>query len=266
LIALKKILNEAGYELKYFPKIGNTMNIVKKYAQQGVNSLMVVLTDHQSEGIGRKGRKWLDMQGNSLMFSALFHIKESSIAIFADLVSLTICETLRNIIGNLSIQVKYPNDIVFHDKKIGGILVKNIYDEKLNYLGTNLGIGLNIHYTSDMLKKFATDYPATSIDICSSSFVKKQDILIGILKGLRYLGTEADVFETNNQTRELFDERWQQASSMMGRKVSILKGDITLEKGKVTDTGIGKGIELQTNSGRRWFSLFDSDMKVRVVN
>jgi len=255
-----------GYEFSYFPKIVSTMNMIEKSAQEGKSSFMVVLTDHQTGGIGRKGRKWLDAADNSLMFSALFRIKESSIATFADLVSLTICETLRNITGNLSIQVKYPNDIVSDDKKIGGILVKNIYDEKLKYSGTNLGIGLNIHYTTDMLKKFATDYPATSIDICTSSFVKRQDILTELLKRLRYIGTEADVFETNIQTRELFDERWRQACSMMRKNVSILKQDIAFEEGVVTDTGIGRGIELQTTKGRKWFSLFDTDMKARVAN
>lgn len=263
---LKKIFSEMDYEFYYFSKIDSTINIIEESVRNGKNKKMVVLTDHQTQGKGRYGRKWLDRAGNSLTFSALFHIKESSIAIFADLVSLTICEILRDITKNSSIQIKYPNDIVCGDKKIGGILVKNIYDEKLNYLGTNLGIGLNIHYTIDMLKKFSTDYPATSLDICTYSFTKRQDLLVELVKRFRYLGTESVVFETSNQTRNLFDKRWREESSMIGRKVRILKQEITFEEGVVTDTGIGKGIELQTSNGRKWFSMFDSDMKMRVVN
>lgn len=263
---LSKVLAETGYEFSYFPKTDSTMNIIEKSAQNGKNTFMIALTDHQTQGSGRKGRTWLDRAGNSLMFSVLFHIKESSIATFADLVSLSICENLRRITENSSIQIKYPNDIVSHDKKIGGILVKNIYDEKLHYLGTNLGIGLNIHYTNEMLQKFPTDYPATSLDVCTSSFVKRQDLLIELLKGLRYLGTEAEVFEVNSKISELFDEKWRKASSMMGRKVAILKQDLPIEEGIVKDTGIGRGIELETRGGRKWFSLFDTDMKARIVN
>ncbi len=266
VILLKKVLAEIGYEFSYFPKIDSTMNIIEKSAQNGKNTFMIALTNHQTLGAGRKGRKWLDTAGNSLMFSVLFHIKESSIATFADLVSLSICETVRRVTGNSSIKIKYPNDLVFQDEKIGGILVKNIYDEKLHYLGTNLGIGLNIHYTKGMLQKFTTDYPATSLDICTSSFVKRQNLLIELLKGLRYLGTEAEVFEVNSSTSGLFDEKWRKASSMMGRKVAILKKDIPFEEGVVTNTGIGRGIELQTAGERKWVSLFDTDMKARIVN
>ncbi len=263
---LRGVLAEIGYEFYYFPKIDSTMNIIEKSVQNGKNTFMIALTDHQTLGAGRKGRKWLDTASNSLMFSVLFRIKESSVATFADLVSLSICETLRRVTGNSSIKIKYPNDLVFQDKKIGGILVKNIYDEKLRYLGTNLGIGLNIHYTKGMLQKFPTDYPATSLDICTSSFVKRQDLLIELLKGLRYLGTEAEVFEVNSKTCEMFDEKWGKASSMMGRKVAILKQDIPFEEGVVINTGIGRGIELQTIGGRKWISLFDTDMKARIVS
>jgi BirA family biotin operon repressor/biotin-[acetyl-CoA-carboxylase] ligase len=266
LILLKKVLSEMGYDFSYFPKTDSTMNIIEKAAREGRKNLMIVLTDHQTQGSGRKGREWLDTAGNSLMFSVLFQIKESSIATFADLVSLSICETLRRVTGNSSIQIKYPNDLVYHDKKIGGILLKNIYDEKLHYLGTNLGIGLNIHYTKRMLEEFTTDYPSTSLDISISSFVRRQDLLIEILKGLRYLGTEAGVLEVNAQTAKIFDEKWSQASSMMGRNVVILKHDLPHEEGVVTNTSIGRGIELQTLEGRKWVSLFDTDMKARIVN
>lgn len=263
---IKKEMAKIGYDFYYFPKTDSTMNIIENAAQKGNKSNMVALTDHQTLGVGRMGRKWMDNANKSLMFSVLFNIKDSSIATFADLVSLAICETVRNFTGNHSVKIKYPNDIVCNDKKIGGILVKNIYDDKLHYLGTNLGIGLNIHYTSDMLKKFATDYPATSLDICTSSFIKRQDLLIDILKALRYLGAEADVLEVNSKTSQLFNEKWRKVSSMMGRKVAILKQDIIIEEGIVINTRIGQGIEMQTIEGSKWVTLFDTDMKARILN
>lgn len=266
VILLRRELEQIGYEFYYFSIIDSTMTIVEKAAQEGKKTRLVVLADHQTLGVGRKGRLWYDTPGNSLMLSVLFTIKEQSIAIFADMVSLSIYETLRSFTGKKEVKIKYPNDLVFDDRKIGGILVSNIYDKKLNYLGTNLGIGLNIHYTKDMLKNFQTDYPASSLDVCASSFNNRQKLLLELIKNLRYTATEADVLEANSETREFFNEKWRKASSMMGRKVVILKQDLPFEEGIVTDTSIGRGIELQTISGRKWVSLFDTDMKARIVN
>lgn len=263
---LKAELAKLGYKFYYFPKTDSTMQIVEEFARKGRQALAVVLTDHQARGIGRYGRKWLDKPNYSIMFSVLFRIKESSIASFADLSAMMICQTLRRVTGDTSIKIKYPNDIIANDKKLGGILVKNIYNRNLRYLGTNLGVGLNIHYTSSMLKKFKTDYDATSLDICTSSFNKRQELLIEILRDLKYLGIETEVVEVNPKTAEMFDKKWSEISGMMGRKIAVLKNDQVIEEGLVTNTRIGKGIELLTLGGQKWFSLFDTDMKARIVN
>jgi BirA family biotin operon repressor/biotin-[acetyl-CoA-carboxylase] ligase len=264
--ALRKELKTLEYELFYFPKIDSTMQIIETHALEGEGKQIIALTDHQIQGVGRKGRKWLDTPYSSLMFSGLFYIRESSIASFADIVALTLCQTLRRTIGVSSIQIKYPNDLVFDDKKLGGILVKNIYDEKLRYKGTSLGVGINVHYNLNELHKFPTDYPATSLDICTGAFVQRQNLFVEIMRALRYLGTETEVIEANSQARASFEEKWREAASMLGRKITILKYDKVIEEGIVIDVGIGRGIELQTKKAKKWFSLFETDMKARIVN
>lgn len=263
---LKRELGEMGYDFCYFQKTDSTMQAIEKSALQGNCKFMIVLADHQTGGMGRNGRTWLDTPDNSLMFSVLFQIKEASIAVFADMVALTICQTLRRITGNTSIKIKYPNDITVNNKKIAGILVKNIYDENLRYLGTNLGVGLNIHYTSDMLEKFSTDYGATSLDICTSSFNNRQDLLIQMLRDLKYLSTEIEVVVSNSKAAEAFDKKWIEMSGMIGKKIAIIKNGRIIKEGVVTNAGIGKGIELQTLKEQKWFSLFDTDMKARILN
>lgn len=265
LQVLKKTLHGLGYGLHYSPKVDSTMKIIDEYAHKREKSAIAALTDHQIEGEGRAGRIWIDSAGKSLMFSVLFHIPQSSIATFADLIALSICQTLRKETG-LYIKIKYPNDIVYEDKKLGGILVKNIYDDKLEYLGTNAGIGLNIHYSSEELMKFQTDYPAVSLDNYLSNTVKRQDLFIEILKGLRYFGTETEVIEKNPTARENFEKQWHEFSSVLGRKIAIIKNGTIISQGQVTDTEIGRGIELQTEKEKKWFSLFDSDMKTRILS
>ncbi len=262
---LKKVLSELGYKFYYYPKTDSTMKTIEERTLAGASGAIVALTDHQTVGVGREGRKWLDSPNCSLLFSVLYQIPQSAVAAFADLVALTICQALRSETGT-PIQIKYPNDLVVEDKKFGGILVKNIYNEKLHYLGTNVGIGLNVHYTLEELDNFPTDYPATSLDVFTKSFVSRQDLLIEILRSLRFLSTEVKVFEANSNALESFEKIWKEASSILGRKVSISKHDQKVAEGLVVNTGIGKGIELQTKKEKVWFSLYGTDMKARIIN
>jgi BirA family biotin operon repressor/biotin-[acetyl-CoA-carboxylase] ligase len=263
---LRKKVVELDFELIYIPEVDSTMRIVDEKARMGVKNRVVALTDHQTKGVGRVGRKWVDRSGSSIMFSILMKISQSSVATFADLVALAVCNALQKATGLTGIKIKYPNDIVFSDKKLGGILVRNIYDDKLKYLGTGIGIGLNIHYTEKMFKDFRTDYPATALDICTGTRVNRQDLLLQILQELQYLDTEIESIEVNPQAREQFDILWRNVSSMLGKKINILKQDIVIATGFVTDTALGKGIELEIANGKKWYSLFETDMKARIVN
>jgi BirA family biotin operon repressor/biotin-[acetyl-CoA-carboxylase] ligase len=239
------------------------MNIIQEKAKGIAKRKIIALADHQTQGVGRDKREWLDKPNCSLMFSALFSIPQSSVAVFADMAALTICEVLRRETG-ISVQVKYPNDLVVEDRKVGGILVKNIYDEKLHYVGTNLGVGLNVHYSKEELSRFPTDYLATSLDVCRGVFVKRQDLLIEISRALRFLGTEVAVVGENPKALDAFEKKWRDASSVYGRKIAILKDDKIVTEGLVVNTGIGRGVELETTKGRAWLSLFETDMKARI--
>jgi BirA family biotin operon repressor/biotin-[acetyl-CoA-carboxylase] ligase len=263
---LEKRVEEFGFELIYVPEVDSTMRIVEKEAHMGVKNRVVVLAEHQTGGVGRSGRVWVDRSQSSILVSILMKIPQSSVATFADLVALSICNSLRKVTGLTDIKIKYPNDIVFLGKKLGGILVKNVYDDKLNYLGTNIGIGLNIHYTEEMLRDFKTDYAATALDICMGSHVNRQDLLVQILEDLKYLDAEIESVEANPKHKEKYDILWRNASSMLGKKISILRNDSVMVTGLVNDTALGKGIELYTDNEKQWFSFFGTDMKARVIN
>lgn len=272
---LKRGLKELGYSLDYFDAINSTMNAIDEYARKGSGGPKIVLADHQTEGAGRKGRNWIDKKGCSVMFSMFTTIPQETIAVYADLVSLSICQNLINLTGK-EILIKYPNDLVFEDEKLGGILAKNVYDDKLKYIGTNVGVGLNVHYGRTDLEMIPADYQPTSLDICTGSFNNRQSVLTAIADKLRFLSTEAEVISKNLSTKKSFDEKWLKASSIYKRKIVIIKDDKIVDSGIVTNTEIGRGVEIQTDEGtslrsnelrgaRKWISLFETDMKLRVV-
>jgi len=263
---LKQNLKDFGYEIYHFKTVSSTMEIVEDFARSANIGSVIAIADHQTKGQGRKGRVWQDKNGQSLMFSMLFKIDQSDVASFADLVSLSICSTLKRIYEIPNIQIKYPNDIVIDNKKVGGILVKNIYDSENNYLSTNVGVGINTNYTNEDLSQFKADYPITSLSLHSDKKVNKQELLIELVKSLHYNSIELGIIKINHESRKNFEKKWRESSSMFGKQIAILKNDTIIEQGIVTDTGLGRGVELKAKNIKKWYSLYDSNMKARIIN
>lgn len=108
----------------------------------------VVYTDFQTVGKGQKGNTWEAEKGKNLLFSIVLYPSQIPINqqfIISQLVSLAIKKTLDNYIENVTI--KWPNDIYWNNKKLGGILIENsLQGSNIKY--SIIGIGLNINQLS----------------------------------------------------------------------------------------------------------------------
>lgn len=264
---LKAELGKIGYdEVKYFEEIPTTMDEARKLALIGAKQC-VVLTDHQTKGVGRDGREWQDKKGSSVLVSTLFHIDESAACELSDLIALRLCETLRDVTNNEEIKIKTPNDIVANDKKLAGTLTQNIYDDVNRYNGTTVGIGVNVHYTQSELETFPTDYGAVSLDLLTGYFNERQPLLTDILAAIATIGPDAEIINRNQSVRDEYDGRWKRLSYMLNRSVQIYKDERVHMEGIVTDTGIGRGILVAAADGIIFpVSLFESNMKIRMSN
>lgn len=114
----------------------------------------IVRTDFQTSGKGQKGNSWESERGKNLLFSILLYPTYLPIEkqfIISQLISIAIKKTLDQY--SVGFSVKWPNDIYYFDKKIGGILIENIIQgNKIKSMIA--GIGLNINQI-----KFKSDAP-----------------------------------------------------------------------------------------------------------
>jgi len=105
----------------------------------------LLYTDFQTAGKGQMGNSWESERGKNLLFSLVIyplHIAVNEQFIISQIISLAIIKTLEKYDAGFSI--KWPNDIYWNDKKIGGILIENSIQGKM--LKTSIiGIGLNIN-------------------------------------------------------------------------------------------------------------------------
>ena len=121
---------------------------------EAVQEGTIIYTNFQAAGRGQTGNSWESEDGKNLLISLIlypFMIKPSDQFIISKIISLGICDYLRQHTANVSI--KWPNDIYVNNDKIAGILIEAsiIRDEIENII---VGIGLNINQ-----KKFKSDAP-----------------------------------------------------------------------------------------------------------
>ena len=133
-----KGLNLDNLELKTCQLIDSTNDECKRISSN--KDILVVTADKQTKGKGRKGKKWHSPEGNiSLSLAFADRDLDSPISIATGII---VKDALSEVFNLDTIKLKWPNDLVFENKKIGGILVeKEVY---ANFTKTIVGIGINL--------------------------------------------------------------------------------------------------------------------------
>jgi len=133
-----KGLNLGKFDLKTHQLIDSTNDECKRISSN--KDILVVTADKQTKGKGRKGKKWHSPEGNislSIAFADIEFDVPISIA-----TGILVKDALTEVFNLSSIKLKWPNDLVFEKKKIGGILVeKEVF---ANYTKAIVGIGINL--------------------------------------------------------------------------------------------------------------------------
>ncbi|MFH6996865.1 biotin--[acetyl-CoA-carboxylase] ligase [Flavobacterium sp. FlaQc-57] len=130
--------------------IDSTNDFLKSLASQDeLDNFTVVTAETQTKGKGQMGAKWLSESGKNLIMSALvkdFVFSNEQVFNLSIVVSLSVIDTLKSLeISDLTI--KWPNDIMSYNKKIGGILIENTIKSDGRIVSV-VGLGLNVNQTN----------------------------------------------------------------------------------------------------------------------
>jgi len=118
-----------GQNLTVLKETGSTNNYLKDLLSNSkpVNEGTVIMAESQTAGRGQQQNRWHSEPFKNLTFSLLLQPKFLSLQQQFELtraVSLGVITALQQATG-ANIQVKWPNDIYYGDKKLGGILIEN---------------------------------------------------------------------------------------------------------------------------------------------
>lgn len=104
----------------------------------------VCLAERQSSGRGRRGRDWFSPYGKNLYLSLCWHFDQGVSAL--DGLSLAVGVLLAEALaqqGVVGVQLKWPNDLLINDNKLGGILIE-VGGDLTGDCKVVIGIGLNV--------------------------------------------------------------------------------------------------------------------------
>lgn len=131
-------------ELHLFNSITSTNALAREAAESQNATGMVFLAEQQTEGRGRRGREWFSPLGRNIYLSVAWGFDGVQ---FLEGLSLSVGVAVRRALESCGIRevaFKWPNDLIFQGKKLGGILLEVIGDPA-GFCQVIIGIGINLN-------------------------------------------------------------------------------------------------------------------------
>lgn len=126
---------------RYDPSARSTQEIAKGWVLERDRTYDAVYTDHQTAGRGRHGSQWHDEPGSSLLASYVLweHPLPSLTWVLGLLVAAAAAQAMESILPSLpEVKIKYPNDLILHHRKVGGVLIEVVNGVAIAGVGINL--------------------------------------------------------------------------------------------------------------------------------
>jgi BirA family biotin operon repressor/biotin-[acetyl-CoA-carboxylase] ligase len=233
------ILQETDSTNRYAHELLNQKDII----EHGT----AIMSFYQTAGKGQKSNHWESERGANLLLSVVLRIdflNPSSLVRFNQAVAISVCDYLEEWC-NVIFKVKWPNDIMFGDHKIAGILIENSIRGK-TCSNSIVGIGVNLNQLTfqDYLPKATSirHITNTSVDSIESFALGLREKLLEKIEILKNGGGRDIEFTYNQKLFGLHETRW-------------FDSDGHSFKGHITGVDHNGLLTLSTDSGELKFGL-----------
>lgn len=213
--------NIIGKKIIRFDTIDSTNKYAKSIASEDAADGTVIIAAHQSKGRGRLGREWVSADNNGLYLSIIVKpdLPVEKLQIITLMTSVAVVEAIEFVTG-LKAGIKWPNDILFGDKKVCGILVEMVSEDA----GVNsviIGIGVNVELKSP-------GFPEELKNRATSILAYVNEIGIELQIGIKEQLLEAVLIKMGNYYSTLLSggiagiiDKWREYSITLGKDVVI---------------------------------------------
>ncbi|MDD3369265.1 MAG: biotin--[acetyl-CoA-carboxylase] ligase [Lachnospiraceae bacterium] len=219
--SISKYLNSSVPHIETFTSVTSTNDLVRHYAEEGAPDWTVIIAEEQVKGRGRLGRSFYSPAETGIYMSLLLR---PTIPI-QQTILLTTCAAVavtRALISQTGIkpQIKWVNDIYYHDKKVCGILSEAAVDMENGAVKyAILGIGINIF---PPVQDFPKDIRKTATSVFSS-IEQNEDYRSKIIAEI--INQMMELYP--HLTEKTFYEEYKAQSMLLGKPIQILTGPST---------------------------------------
>lgn len=185
-------------------ELSSTNDAIKNFKE--ADFPVVISAFKQTKGRGRRGRKWIGLEGN-LYFTYSLEILPQELSRYVCLIGLSLAKTVKMFSFNAKVEIKWPNDIFMEDKKLTGILLENIRDD--NWA---IGIGVNIKAAPTI-----TDQPYKATSLKENQI--ETDRITFLKKYLIQFSQDLETYKRDGFTN--IKAEWLKYAYRLGEKVTI---------------------------------------------
>jgi len=244
-------------EIKVLPTVDSTSSYLTRWWKKQPGIGRICISEHQTAGRGRKGRKWISPFGANLYFSLGLNLPMGLSALGGLSLAVGIGITkLLNQHSTKKVTLKWPNDILVDGKKMAGILVEASGDSTDNSF-LNIGIGINWNMTND---ENDIDQPWINLKSILNSSIERNDVLSLILLEIdslldHYIKHGFDGFRND----------WAEHSAFYGRPI-IIHTRNGIVSGVETGVDRSGAITIRTNEGEKSFYSGEVSLRAGATN
>lgn len=252
---IKKALRtkSIGQELVILPETDSTNKQAKAMAAAGAKDGTVVIAETQSGGHGRYGRPFFSPEKSGIYMSVLLrpHLKPEDAMLLTSCAAVAVARAIEKL-ADVSVQIKWVNDLLINNKKICGILTEagiGFENGALDYVVIGIGINTGAVVFPDELQTIAT-----SIENESGRPVSRSRLIAEILNMLE------QHLETMNDRTFLDESR--RRSTLLGKEINVITMNETYPAKAVSidDNGF-----LIVEAGGRQFALNSGEVSTRLI-
>lgn len=238
---------------RYASTLASTNVTLREMAQAGAPHGSLCLCECQSAGRGRLGRTWTSPAGQGLLLSVLLRpkLRPEQAPLITFCAALAMARAVEEVSG-IEVQIKWPNDLVSHGRKLCGILLEvGMGADSIDYVVA--GTGLNVRkaaYPPEL------SHQAASIEDFAPPPLRR-DIL---LRYLRHLEDVTDALERDGFAG--IAEEYRARSCTLGSRVNVTGGTtLTGEAISIDESG---ALIIRTDDGET-HRVLAGDVSVRGV-
>jgi BirA family biotin operon repressor/biotin-[acetyl-CoA-carboxylase] ligase len=248
-----------GDRLLYLPTVESTNTFAMQLAYERPEEGLVVLTDSQTAGKGRRGRRWVDVPGRNVLLSMLLRplFPPHMLVMIA---SLAVVDAIVDIC-QVAAAIKWPNDVLIRDHKVAGILIETSHDSSGRMVAV-VGIGVNVNGGVEELAEHSVmqvplTATATTLESVCGHSVSRELFITRMLQYIEksYFALQQEITKlpavgtaTTEPSSRLIRERWRDQLATLGRTITVHQGN-SVVSGIAEDVDDNGELLLRCHSG-----------------